>query len=208
MRSGGSSYIHSTHNVSNWSRFLCVEEVSFQPSIVYIITNHRHLLGAPPHQDTSPLMYSAYCIHRYIIKIIVYYYNHHHFRHMWSLAFGPSPFKSKVGVGCCVLLIARVDTRLEFATAYHSVEHLFSKMTQYASRVSMAIILIFLRNAWILLISFTRCIMATLVQLNSSMNSCLYAARAKRSHPYVAATLRECHAISKSCNICCSRNPL
>ena len=28
--------------------------------------------------------------------------------------------------------------RLEFATAYPSVEHLFSKMTHYASRVSMA----------------------------------------------------------------------
>ena len=36
------------------------------------------------------------------------------------------------------------------------------------------------------------------------MNICQYIAGAKRSHPYVAATLRECHAISKICNIRCS----
>ena len=39
-------------------------------------------------------------------------------------------------------------------------------------------------------------------------NSRPYVAGEMRSHPYGTATLCECHAISKHCNIHCSRNPL
>ena len=79
-------------------------------------------------------------------------------------------------------------TKMEW-TAYSSVEHLFSKWRSNASHISKATELIFLRNAWILLNSFDRCIMTTLslAQLDLSARR-PYFAGTKRSPPYVDAT--------------------
>ena len=64
------------------------------------ITNHRHLLGAPP----TPRHRTLCTVHIYCIY--TYNYAQHNVitittsdKHMWSLAWGPSPFKWYAGEG-------------------------------------------------------------------------------------------------------------